>query len=114
MRTARVALAAAFTLLLSVAAVAHEGHPHRFLGVLSAVQGSQIEVKTTDGKLVVFTLDQKTVIQQGKAKADVKGLKIGERIVVSALPVAAGKVMTAINVQLRAPVPAPARSSAAK
>jgi len=113
MRTRTVA-AAAFTLLLSVAAVAHEGHPHRFLGTLSAVQGSQIEVKTTDGKTVVFTLDQKTVIQQGRAKADVKELKLGERIVVSALPVAAGKVMTAINVQLRVPVPAPAQASAAK
>ena len=111
MRTCRVAVAAAFVLLLSVAAVAHEGHPHRFLGTLSAVQGSQIEVKTTDGKTVAFTLDQKTLIQQGKAKADVKELKIGERIVVSALPVAAGKVMTAINVQLRAAGPAPAAAS---
>jgi hypothetical protein len=111
MRTRRVAAAAAFTLLLSVAAVAHEGHPHRFLGTLSAVQGSQIEVKTTDGKTVVFTLDQKTVIQQGRAKADVKELKLGERIVISALPVAAGKVMTAINVQMRVPVPAPAQAA---
>jgi hypothetical protein len=114
MRTRRVAVAAAFTLLLSVAAVAHEGHPHRFLGTLSAVQASQIEVKTTDGKTVVFTLDQKTVIQQGRAKADVKELKLGERIVVSALPVAAGKVMTAINVQLRALAPAPATKPATK
>ena len=108
MRTRKVAVAAAFTLLLSVAAVAHEGHPHRFLGTLSTVKGSQIEVKTTDGKTVVFTLDQKTVIQQGKAKADVKELKPGERIVVSALPVDAGKVMTAINVQLQVPAPAQA------
>ena len=88
--------------------LAHEGHPHRFLGTLSSVQGSQLEVKTTDGKTVVFTLDAKTVIQQGRAKAELKELKVGERIVVSALPVAAGKVMTAINVQLRVPAPAPA------
>jgi len=107
MRTRRVvAVAAAFALLLSVGAFAHEGHPHRFLGTLSAVHGSQLEVKTTDGKTVVFTLDAKTVIQQGRAKADVKELKVGERIVISALPVAGGKVMTAINVQLRALAPA--------
>jgi len=106
MRTRRVVVAAAFALLWSVGAFAHEGHPHRFLGTLSAVHGSQLEVKTTDGKTVVFTLDAKTVIQQGRAKADVKELKVGERIVISALPVAAGKVMTAINVQLRAPAPA--------
>jgi hypothetical protein len=109
MRTLRVvAIAAAFALLLSVTAFAHEGHPHRFLGTLSSVQGSQLEVKTTDGKTVVFTLDEKTVIQQGRAKADVKELKVGERIVVSARPVAVGKVMTAINVQLRVAAPAPA------
>lgn len=105
MRTRRVAVAAAFALLMSVAAFAHEGHPHRFLGTLSSVHSGQIEVKTTDGKTVVFVLDAKTVIQQGRAKADVKELKVGERIVISALPVAAGKVMTAINVQLRAPTP---------
>ena len=48
------------------------------------------------------------MIQQGRAKADVKELKLGERIVISALPVAAGKVMTAINVQLQVPAPAQA------
>lgn len=86
--------------------LAHEGHPHRFLGTVSAVQDGQLTVKTTDGKTAVFTLDAKTVIQQGRAKVDAKELKMGERIVVSALPVAAGKVMTAINVQLRVPAPA--------
>ena len=87
---------------------AHEGHPHRFLGTLSAVHGNQLEVKTTDGKTAVFILDEKSVIQQGRAKADAKELKVGERIVISALPVAAGKPMTAINVQLRVAAPAPA------
>jgi hypothetical protein len=106
MRSRRVvAIAAAFALLLSVAAFAHEGHPHRFLGTLSGVHGKQLEIKTTDGKTVVFTLDEKSVIQQGRVKTDMKELKVGERIVVSALPVAAGKVMTAINVQLRASTP---------
>lgn len=101
-----VAIASALVLWLSVAAFAHEGHPHRFMGTLSAVKGSQLEVKTTDGKTVVFALDGKSVIQQGRDKADLKDLKVGERIVVSALEVPAGKTMTAINVQLRVPAPA--------
>lgn len=88
------------------ALLAHEGHPHRFLGTVSAVHDGQVEVKTADGKTAVFTLDAKTVVQQGRVKADAKELKIGERVVVSALPVPAGKVMTAINIQLRAPAPA--------
>jgi hypothetical protein len=81
--------------------LAHDGHPHRFLGTLSAVHGNQLEVKTTDGKTAVFILDGKSVIQQGRAKADVKDLKVGERIVISALEGAGGKPMTAINVQLK-------------
>ena len=81
--------------------LAHEGHPHRFLGTVSAVHDGQLDVKTTDGKTVVFTLDAKTVVQQGRDKVDATTIKAGERIVVSALPVPAGKVMAAINVQLR-------------
>ena len=87
--------------------LAHEGHPHRFLGTVSAVQDGQLEVKTTDGKTVVFALDAKTVYQRALTKVDAKELKAGERVVVSALPVPAGKEMTAINVQLRVPAPAP-------
>ncbi len=108
MSTFRVVVAAAFAMLLSVAAFAHEGHPHRFLGTLLSVESSQIEVKTTDGKTVVFLLDAKTVVRQGRTKVDMKVLKVGERVVVSALPVPAGKTMAAINVQLRAQAPAPA------
>ena len=100
---------AALVAILALPAVglAHEGHPHRFLGTVSAVQEGKLEVKTTDGKTAVFTLDAKTVVQQGRTKVDATAIKAGERIVVSALPVAAGKVMTAINVQLRIPAPAP-------
>ena len=57
--------------------LAHEGHPHRFLGTVSAVHDGQLEVKTTDGKTVVFTLDAKTAVQQGRAKAGVNEIKIG-------------------------------------
>jgi hypothetical protein len=109
MSTFRVVVVAVFALALSVAAIAHEGHPHRFLGTLLSIENSQIEVKTTDGKTVVFRLDVKTVVQQGRTKAQVKDLKVGERIVVSALPVAAGQVMAAVNVQLRAPAAAAAK-----
>ena len=112
MHTRIVAFASALALCLSVGAFAHEGHPHKFMGTLSAVNAGQLEVKTTDGKTVVFALDAKSVIQQGRVKAGVKDLKVGERIVVSALQVAAGKAMTAINVQL--PVPAPAAKQAAR
>ena len=104
-----VALAAA--LALPVVGWAHEGHAHKVMGAISAITDSQIEVKGTDGKTVVIALDAKTVYRQGKAKADVKMLKVGERVVVEAEQAKGAKVMTAKTVQMAV---APATSAAAK
>jgi len=101
-----VAVVAAVALLLPVTALAHEGHPHRFMGTVSAVQDKQIEVTLTDGKIVTFTLDEKTIYRQGKTKVVGRLPKAGERVVVSAMPVAADKVMAAETVQLPAPTTA--------
>jgi hypothetical protein len=70
------------------------------MGTLSSVQETQFEVKTTDGKMLVFQVNPKTVYQRGKAKVAGTELKVGERVVVSALQVPAGKTMTAQVVQL--------------
>ena len=101
-----VAAAALIALLVPVAALAHEGHPHRFMGTVSAVQDEQLEVKLTDGEVVTFTLNAETIYRQGKTEVVGKLPKAGERVVVSAMPVEEGKVMVAETVQL--PVPATA------
>ena len=101
-----VAVVVSVALLAPVAALAHAGHPHRFMGTVSAVQDEQIEVKLKDGKLVTFALDEKTIYRQGKTKVIGKLPKAGERVVVSAMPVEAGKTMTAVTVQLPVPVTA--------
>ena len=86
---------------------AHAGHPHRFMGTVSAVQDKQIEVTLTDGKTVTFALDEKTIYRQGKTKVIGKLPKDGERVVVSAMPVEKeGEVMTAVTVQLAVPATA--------
>ena len=59
---------------------AHDGHMHKMLGTVSSVQGSQLTVKTTDGKVVAVTLDAKTTITRGKVKLDATALKAGERV----------------------------------
>ena len=105
-RTWVAGIALIVALALSSAALAHEGHPHRFMGTVSAVQDEQIEVKLTDGTTVTFVLDAKTIYRQGKMKVIGKLPKAGERVVVSAMPVEAGKTMTAVTVQL--PIPATA------
>ena len=101
---AAIALIAAVALPSGV--FAHVGHPHRFMGTVSAVDAEQIDVKTKDGTVLTFTLDEKTIYRQGKTKVVGKLPKVGERVVVSAMEVEEGQMMTAETVQL--PVPATA------
>lgn len=59
---------------------AHGGHTHNVLGTVSSVKGTHVEVKGTDGKAVVVTLDAKTAITRGKTKLDAAALRVGERV----------------------------------
>ena len=65
---------------LAVPAMAHEGHVHKVLGTVASVQPTQIDVKSTDGKVVTIVLDAKTAITRGKDKLDAAALKVGERV----------------------------------
>lgn len=62
---------------------AHEGHDHTVMGTISSIDGTNLMVKTGDGKTTMVMLDAKTKITQGKAKLDIKGLKVGDRVVAS-------------------------------
>jgi hypothetical protein len=75
-----VGVALLVVLAVPVAAWAHGGHAHKVMGTVSSVQGNHVQVKTTDGKIVMVMLDQKTAITRGKAKLDATALKIGERV----------------------------------
>jgi hypothetical protein len=70
----------AVALLIPAGVAAHGGHLHKVMGTVVGVQGSQVDVKGTDGKAVRVTLDAKTVITRGKAKLDLSALKAGERV----------------------------------
>ncbi|HLG54262.1 MAG TPA: DUF5666 domain-containing protein [Vicinamibacterales bacterium] len=95
-----VALMAA--LAIPAVSRAHEGHAHKVMGTVSTLSEKQFEVKTTDGKTVTIALDAKTVYRHGKAKADAKMLKVGERVVVEAEQAQGATVMTAKTVQMAA------------
>lgn len=97
-----VVAALAIALVVPSLALAHEGHAHKIMGTVSAVTATQLDVKTTDGKMVVVALDAKTVYQSGKTKVDAKMLKVGDRVVVSAMQATGAKTMTAQTVQLAA------------
>jgi Cu/Ag efflux protein CusF len=75
-------LMAGLSLVLGRAAAAHEGHDHKVMGTVSAIQENQLEVKGTDGKSVTVTLNDKTKILRGKEKATKAEIQTGERIVV--------------------------------
>lgn len=82
----RVIAAAALAVVLVVSpAVAHEGHVHKVMGTVTSVQGSHVEVKTTEGKTVSVTLDDKTTVTRGKEKLDASAIKVGERVSIDAM-----------------------------
>lgn len=75
-----VGIALVGALAVPVVGWAHGGHAHKVMGTVSSVQGNHVEIKGTDGKIVVVTLNQKTAITRGRTKLDVTALKAGERV----------------------------------
>jgi hypothetical protein len=79
-----IAVLALCLFTLPAIGAAHPGHEHKILGTISAVDGSKITVKSTDGKEQVVELSPATKVMNGKMKADARDLKVGMRVVVSA------------------------------
>jgi hypothetical protein len=82
-------LASILTLVLALAPaprlLAHPGHEHKIMGTVSAVHQNHIEVKATDGKTSMFTMNEKTRLWRGNAKVNADAIKVGERVVVTAI-----------------------------
>ncbi len=77
-----------FVLLLAAATIpaqllAHEGHEHKVMGIVAAVDANQIEVETTDGKKVTILLGKETKYLRGKTLVTAADIKVGGRIVVT-------------------------------
>jgi hypothetical protein len=87
---------------------AHEGHPHKVMGTVTAKHENHLEVKSVDGKTASITLDENTKILRGKAKVTADDLTPGERVVVTTMEKkgADGKaVLIATEVRLGAAAP---------
>lgn len=76
-----IVVVAVIALLAPAIARAHDGHAHKAMGTVSAIDGNHITVKTADGKMVMVMLDGKTKVTQGKTKIEASALKVGDRIV---------------------------------
>jgi hypothetical protein len=75
-------LVAAF-LAVPVAALAHPGHTHKVMGVVSMVHENHLEVTDAKGKTTTFTLAEKTRIRRAKAIVKTSDIKVGDRVVVT-------------------------------
>jgi hypothetical protein len=51
------------------------------MGTVASIEGTNVMVKTADGKTVMVMLDAKTKITQGKNKVEPAALKVGDRVV---------------------------------
>ena len=102
MKKVMSAVAIALALLVPAGALAHTGHVHKVMGTVAVVGPSQLEVKTTDGKTAVVLLNEKTVYEQGTLKADLKALKVGDRVVVEGTQATGAKHVTAQKVRIGA------------
>jgi hypothetical protein len=69
----------------AVRVLAHEGHEHKIMGTVSVVHQNHLEVKTTDGKTSMITMNEKTRVLRGSAKVSADVVKVGERVVVTAI-----------------------------
>src|SRR5687768_11491524 len=87
---------------------AHGGHAHKVMGTVSSVDGQNIVVKTTDGKIVTVKMDAKTKITRGKIKVDATSVKVGERVVAEGAEEKTNILATTVQ------LPAPAATTAKK
>lgn len=111
MKTAVLALMVALALAPLVSA--HEGHDHKILGTVVAVQTNQLDVKGTDGKTSTITFTDKTKVIHGTMVMKAADIKIGDRVVVTAT--GGGKVpFVAKQIALGAAAPAAKPSTTKK
>lgn len=83
MKRIAVALLLLAGLAFAAGPAAHEGHTHRVMGTVKAVDAAQMEIETKDGAKVTAQLTQDTKYRRGKAAATADEVKPGDRVVVS-------------------------------
>lgn len=75
-------------LMISAVALAHEGHDHgsdkdqRLKGTIETIVGSQLTVKSSDGKQLDVHVDEKTRFDNAGTPGKLEDLKIGAKVVV--------------------------------
>ncbi len=63
-------------------ALAHEGHEHKVMGKVVAIDDKKVEVEAVDGKKMTAVLSAETRFLRDKAAATRADVKVGERVVI--------------------------------
>src|SRR3970040_1613711 len=83
MRSIATAAALVVALTLPARLAAHEGHAHKMIGTVTAVDASRLEMETKDGKTVSVVLTVETQYRRGKTAIKAGDVKAGDRAVVT-------------------------------
>jgi hypothetical protein len=87
--TRRLLLTIAATALLTFAlegpAIAHPGHEHKIMGTVTMAAADHVMLKDKDGKDAMASITKDTKIVRAKKPMKVSDIKVGMRIVISAV-----------------------------
>jgi hypothetical protein len=98
-RTALALLVSAATLAGARAMVfAHPGHDHKVLGTVTMAAADHVMLKDKDGKDHTIKINAATKITKDKRRATIDDVKVGARVVVTAVEEKTGMIAKLIEV----------------
>lgn len=77
--------AAVMAMALAGAAAAHPGHDHKIMGTVTMAAADHVMVKSPDGKEVTATINKATKFMRAKKAMKAADLKVGMRVVITAV-----------------------------
>ena len=96
-----------FLMLALAAALAAHGDAIHVTGTVKAISPASVTVETVKHETVLVMLGPKTEVMKSAAKADIKDLKVGDRVVIHATP-KPDNTLEAVEVRFSAPAAAAA------
>lgn len=73
------------SLLVAGVAMAHPGHDHKIMGTVTMAAADHVMVKSTDGKEVTAVINKATKFMRAKKAMKAADLKVGMRVVITAV-----------------------------
>ena len=86
-RRLMIPLIALFTLAIASGSIvlAHEGDEHKVMGTVTMAAADHVMLKTTDGKDVTILVTKDTKVSKDKQAMKAQDLKVGTRVVITAI-----------------------------